>query len=189
MVIPILLPSGHTVDQETLEKHNKTEAVWGRPPNDPFTGVAFSSVSKPIPNVKLKARIDRFLLTGGDAFKNQPRTVNRRREHGQESTSTTAIRSSILLQQKSTDCSQVTHRHHSSSHSSPTMQIENGNLQSEQTTKKRAYSEFLFDLPNQGKMPGSLSKKPKTDDATKSTQQNLKKGVHCIESLSVILSS
>ena len=77
MILPVLLPSGHTIDRSTLEKHNKTEAVWGRPPNDPFTGVAFTSKSQPVPNVKLKTRIDRYLLTSGDKHKSVARDVGR----------------------------------------------------------------------------------------------------------------
>ncbi|XP_064420820.1 RING finger protein 37 [Latimeria chalumnae] len=62
MPFPILLPSGKVIDQSTLEKYNKSEATWGRLPNDPFTGVPYSQNSKPLPQASLKARIDRFLL-------------------------------------------------------------------------------------------------------------------------------
>lgn len=61
MFQPILLPSGHTVDASTVEKHTKTEAIWGRPASDPFTGLPYSSNNKPIPYAILKARIDQFL--------------------------------------------------------------------------------------------------------------------------------
>ncbi|XP_072032767.1 RING finger protein 37-like [Amphiura filiformis] len=77
MMLPVLLPSGHTVDRSTLDKHNKTEAIWGRPPNDPFTGVSFTSKSQPIPNVKLKTRIDQYLLTCSDKHKLVARDVGR----------------------------------------------------------------------------------------------------------------
>ncbi|XP_068167320.1 RING finger protein 37 [Antennarius striatus] len=62
MTLPMLLPSGVSVDNTTLEKHQKREATWGRPPNDPFTGVPFTSTSNPLPNPQLKSRIDHFLL-------------------------------------------------------------------------------------------------------------------------------
>lgn len=64
-MLPMLLPSGVSVDNTTLEEHQKREATWGRPPNDPFTGVPFSSTSQPLPNPHLKNRIDRFLLQKG----------------------------------------------------------------------------------------------------------------------------
>ncbi|XP_070819645.1 RING finger protein 37 [Chaetodon trifascialis] len=65
MILPMLLPSGVSVDNTTLEEHQKREATWGRPPNDPFTGVPFTSTSQPLPNPQLKSRIDHFLLQKG----------------------------------------------------------------------------------------------------------------------------
>lgn len=65
MVLPMLLPSGMSVDNSTLEEHQKREATWGRSPNDPFTGVPFTSMSRPVPNPQLKSRIDHFLLRNG----------------------------------------------------------------------------------------------------------------------------
>ncbi|XP_033474829.1 RING finger protein 37 isoform X1 [Epinephelus lanceolatus] len=65
MMLPMLLPSGVSVDNTTLEEHQKREATWGRPPNDPFTGVPFTSTSQPLPNPQLKSRIDHFLLQNG----------------------------------------------------------------------------------------------------------------------------
>lgn len=62
MTFPMLLPSGKVIDQSTLEKCNRSEAAWGRVPSDPFTGVAFSQHSQPLPHPTLKARIDHFLL-------------------------------------------------------------------------------------------------------------------------------
>lgn len=64
-MLPMLLPSGVSVDNTTLEEHQKREATWGRPPNDPFTGVPFTSTSQPLPNPQLKSRIDHFLLQKG----------------------------------------------------------------------------------------------------------------------------
>uniref|UniRef100_A0A3Q4BGF6 Uncharacterized protein n=1 Tax=Mola mola TaxID=94237 RepID=A0A3Q4BGF6_MOLML len=65
MLLPMLLPSGVSVDRTTLEEHQKREATWGRAPNDPFTGVPFTSTSQPLPNPQLKSRIDHFLLQKG----------------------------------------------------------------------------------------------------------------------------
>ncbi|XP_053430771.1 RING finger protein 37 isoform X3 [Nycticebus coucang] len=62
MPCPMLLPSGKVIDQSTLEKCNCSEAAWGRVPSDPFTGVAFTPHSQPLPHPSLKARIDHFLL-------------------------------------------------------------------------------------------------------------------------------
>ncbi|XP_070657299.1 RING finger protein 37 isoform X2 [Bos indicus] len=62
MPFPMLLPSGKVIDQSTLEKCNRSEATWGRVPSDPFTGVAFTPHSQPLPHPSLKARIDHFLL-------------------------------------------------------------------------------------------------------------------------------
>lgn len=62
MRLPILLPSGHSVDRSTLDKHVKSQSEYGNAASDPFTGIPFSESNKPIPNVKLKARIDEFNL-------------------------------------------------------------------------------------------------------------------------------
>jgi len=75
MVLPILLPSGHTVDQTTLDKHIAAEAIWGRPPSDPFTGVTFREGNKPSLTPHLKARIDNFLLLYGEKFPEVARTI------------------------------------------------------------------------------------------------------------------
>ncbi|XP_043266901.1 RING finger protein 37 [Venturia canescens] len=75
MIQPIVLPSGTIIDQDTLEKHGKTEATWGRPLSDPFTGIPFSESRKPIIASALKARIDKYLLENKHApdVKNLPR--------------------------------------------------------------------------------------------------------------------
>ncbi|XP_055743688.1 RING finger protein 37-like isoform X1 [Salvelinus fontinalis] len=65
MLLPMLLPSGVSVDSSTLEEYQRREATWGRVPNDPFTGVPFVSESQALPNPHLKSRIDRFLLQTG----------------------------------------------------------------------------------------------------------------------------
>ncbi|CAK8684268.1 unnamed protein product [Clavelina lepadiformis] len=59
---PVLLPSGHTVDQRTLDKHIQTQAEWGRLPSDPFTGILFNEKCKPVSNVFLKLKLDQYLL-------------------------------------------------------------------------------------------------------------------------------
>ncbi|XP_048858099.1 RING finger protein 37 isoform X2 [Brienomyrus brachyistius] len=67
MTLPLLLPSGVVIDCISLEKYQRQEASWGRPPNDPFTGIPFTRDSQPLPNPDMKGRIDRFLLHGGAA--------------------------------------------------------------------------------------------------------------------------
>lgn len=62
---PVLLPSGQSVDQSTLEKFESSEAKWGRGPSDPFTGLSFTDEHKAIPNSSLKVRIDQFVLRHG----------------------------------------------------------------------------------------------------------------------------
>nr|XP_009857651.1 RING finger protein 37 isoform X1 [Ciona intestinalis] len=59
---PVLLPSGHTVDQHTLDKHIITQSDWGRLPSDPFTGILFTEQYKPVPHVALKLQLDSYLL-------------------------------------------------------------------------------------------------------------------------------
>ncbi|XP_064153099.1 RING finger protein 37 isoform X1 [Anguilla rostrata] len=65
MSLPMLLPSGAVIDSSTLETYQRQEATWGRPPNDPFTGVPFCRDAQPLPCPLLKGRIDLFLLRGG----------------------------------------------------------------------------------------------------------------------------
>ena len=77
MIVPLLLPSGHNIDAETLEKHVTVERTWGRLPSDPFTGKMFSDSCKPVPNSALKVRIDKFLLTSGLNTPGYGRTVGR----------------------------------------------------------------------------------------------------------------
>ncbi|KAJ8946294.1 hypothetical protein NQ314_008919 [Rhamnusium bicolor] len=62
MSIPMTLPSGKTVDQNTLEKHINNEISFGRKACDPFTGIKFTDKIKPVLNMALKSRIDMFLL-------------------------------------------------------------------------------------------------------------------------------
>eukprot|EP00794_Sanderia_malayensis_P005520 gene5520-6205_t len=62
MVLPMLLPSGHTVDATTLEKCEHHDRTKGRMPGDPFTGIQFTDANKPVPNTSLKSRLDKFML-------------------------------------------------------------------------------------------------------------------------------
>ncbi|KAJ3640888.1 hypothetical protein Zmor_027421 [Zophobas morio] len=62
MAVPMTLPSGKTVDRDTLEKHIENEKSFGRKPGDPFTGLNFTENRKPVMNVALKSRIDMFLI-------------------------------------------------------------------------------------------------------------------------------
>jgi hypothetical protein len=39
MILPMLLPSGHFVDQSTVDRLADSDALYGRPPTDPFTGM------------------------------------------------------------------------------------------------------------------------------------------------------
>lgn len=66
MALPMTLPSGKTIDQDTLEKHIENERSFGRKPCDPFTGLKFTETRKPVLNVALKSRIDMFLLHNMD---------------------------------------------------------------------------------------------------------------------------
>lgn len=65
MSLPVLLPCGQTIDQTTLDRYIKEEAIWGRAPNDPFTGKGFTSLCHPIQNTSLKVRLDEFVLKQG----------------------------------------------------------------------------------------------------------------------------
>ncbi|XP_078668058.1 RING finger protein 37-like [Branchiostoma floridae x Branchiostoma belcheri] len=89
MALPMMLPSGHSVDQSTLDKHSQSEEVWGRPPSDPFTGVPYTRNSYPIPNATLKLRIDKFLLQEGKHLTNVGRTVGRRTRSVTQASATT----------------------------------------------------------------------------------------------------
>ncbi|RWS06837.1 RING finger protein 37-like protein [Dinothrombium tinctorium] len=68
MTIPMLLPSGKTLDKATLDKYLKNEAIWGRLPNDPFTNKAFTKDCEPILNNALKLRIDLFLSKNNETL-------------------------------------------------------------------------------------------------------------------------
>jgi len=80
MSVPMVLPSGKVVDQRTLERHQDSEANWGRPPSDPFTGRPFTATLHPILDTALKSRIDHFLVVHQDKQELHfvPRTVGHR---------------------------------------------------------------------------------------------------------------
>lgn len=80
MLLPVILPSGKIIDKFTLEKHNETESHWGRSPSDPFTGIQFSEVNKPVFASDLKTRIDKFLCDNSNekVLLNVPRTVGKK---------------------------------------------------------------------------------------------------------------
>ncbi len=82
MAMPVLLPSGHNVDQLTLDKHNREQELWGRSPSDPFTGVTFSETSKPVPNAALKVRIDQFVLKCSSDIQISSRTLGTSEDRG-----------------------------------------------------------------------------------------------------------
>ena len=63
MDVPMVLPCGQVIDRINLDKYIENEAKYGRSPNDPFTGRAFTAASKPIFDGKLKSRIDEYVLS------------------------------------------------------------------------------------------------------------------------------
>lgn len=77
MIQPVVLPSGKVIDQSTLEKHEQNEAIWGRSSSDPFTGIPFSDVRRPLAATALKVQIDKFLLENSEAeeVKKLPRVL------------------------------------------------------------------------------------------------------------------
>ena len=96
MSLPVLLPSGHCIDQYTLDRHNMEQARWGRDPNDPFTGVTLSDNSRPLPNSSLKVRIDSFLLKHSDTLTGVPQTLGRQTYSTNRNTSV-QLKNSVLL--------------------------------------------------------------------------------------------
>ncbi|XP_029115478.1 RING finger protein 37 [Scleropages formosus] len=113
MTVPLLLPSGVVIDSSSLETYQRQEATWGRPPNDPFTGVPFSRESQPLPNPDLKGRIDRFLLQHG-ADIGRPGMLGRRaqRELPQPSRLIRTMEPSVPPGGTSTQCPESTLSQH-----------------------------------------------------------------------------
>lgn len=62
MSLPMVLPSGNIVDQQTIEKWKNAQEIYGRTAVDPFTGIPFHGENHPVFNAALKARIDEFLV-------------------------------------------------------------------------------------------------------------------------------
>lgn len=77
MALPMVLPSGKTIDNTTLMRYNGQEEKWGRSASDPYTGVPFTEKRKPVLNTLLKSQIDKFLLENANQleFCATPRTV------------------------------------------------------------------------------------------------------------------
>lgn len=90
MSVPMLLPSGQSINQSTLENFIDAEANWGRAPSNPFTGIRFSKTYKAIPNTPLKVRIDKFLMEHSSHFPNVSRTVGRASDFHNQHISVTA---------------------------------------------------------------------------------------------------
>lgn len=80
MSLPMTLPSGHNIDQTTLEKCINNDNTYGRQPSDPFTGLKFTQVRRPIFNSALKTRIDMFLIKNSNEEKlfNVKRTLGKK---------------------------------------------------------------------------------------------------------------
>lgn len=72
MTLPVLLPSGHYVDQSTVDKIYELDIMYGRPPSDPFTGIPYSSPPSFCP--QLKTEIDRY-ISDHESLKGTERTV------------------------------------------------------------------------------------------------------------------
>ena len=62
MAVPMLLPSGNSIDRSTLDRFINEESKYGRLPSDPFTSMVFRENHQPIPNTSLKSRIDKYVL-------------------------------------------------------------------------------------------------------------------------------
>jgi len=80
MTCPMVLPCGKYIDQLTLDKCIEYDIMYGRIPNDPFTGIPFTDALKPMPVPELKGRIDSFLIKHADneSVKCVPRAVGKR---------------------------------------------------------------------------------------------------------------
>ncbi len=50
MVLPVLLPSGHCVDQSSVDRLAHNDALYGRAPTDPFTGLQLALHSHAVLN-------------------------------------------------------------------------------------------------------------------------------------------
>jgi hypothetical protein len=79
LVMPFVLPSGNTIDETTLQKHNNHEETYGRLPSDPFTGLIYTSDSQPKFDSALKVRLDEFKMRNSQEIevKQSGRTVGK----------------------------------------------------------------------------------------------------------------
>ena len=73
---PVMLPCGKYVDSTTLERYLSSQESFGKAPVDPFTGVKFTELYRPVFDTNLKFQIDRWSmkrkcpeLSGGDPGK------------------------------------------------------------------------------------------------------------------------
>lgn len=80
MTCPMVLPGGKYIDRSTLDKCIEYDTMYGRTPCDPFTGIPFTDILKPVPVPELKGRIDTFLIKYADneSIKCVPRTIGKR---------------------------------------------------------------------------------------------------------------
>ena len=58
---PVFLPSGHWVDNTTVEKWRKENLIWSKDLTDPFTGQTILPTSLSVSHVKQKEIADYFL--------------------------------------------------------------------------------------------------------------------------------
>lgn len=77
MTLPVLLPSGHYVDQSTVDKASELDLMCGRSPCDPYTGVSYTTTNSPKFCPKLKAAIDQYIISNEDSLEviNNGRTL------------------------------------------------------------------------------------------------------------------
>ena len=73
MTLPVLLPSGHYVDQSTVDKIHELDIMYGRVPSDPFTGVPYSK--PPSFSPQMKSEIDHYLSSNPELLRTTERTV------------------------------------------------------------------------------------------------------------------
>jgi hypothetical protein len=73
MTLPVLLPSGHYVDQSTVDKMKELDIMYGRLPSDPFTGIPYTTPPSFCPG--MKAEIDLFLSNHHESLDITEQTV------------------------------------------------------------------------------------------------------------------
>ena len=128
MDVPMVLPCGQVIDRINLDRYIENEAKYGRSPNDPFTGRAFTAASKPIFDGKLKTRIDEYVLSRNGLSMKDIRekrklqnkcsvsSIAKRSKNGNVSeTNTLSNRTNSELQYKPTDTTNIRYPEHSAS--------------------------------------------------------------------------